>query len=198
MICFISLANIAAQASVGKFDSATLDAKPEIEYQNRWNQVFKLGEEPSKKNLQTVVRALKSPDWYLRDSALRTLPRFSLTEARSWSRKLLDDPSLIVRTTAVQILAQVQTEQDRSLFWKKLTAKENFHAGQSLWIRRHLVRALAAKAEPTEKLKFEALLKDPDSRLYPAAHQALDRIAIRDLCVSRVGQSAAPGECDRE
>ena len=166
------------------------------DYQVQWNRIFQLADNPTAQNKKAVLKALQSSDWYMKDAGLRAVPRFSVAESRTWARKLLDDSSLVVRTTAVQVLAEVQTEADRSLFWKKLTSKENFHSGQSLWIRRHLVQALAMKPDPTEKPRFEALLKDPDTRLYPAAHQALDRISIRDLCASRSGLSGSPAECD--
>ena len=208
LVLFVSastLASVKSRDSISYIESGATavnaTAKTEREkadFQLRWHRVFSLADHPTEQNKQSLISALKSADWYMRDAALRALPKFSEAEARNWARKLIDDPSLVVRTTAVQILAVVQTDADRSLFWKKLIAKENFHGGQSLWIRRHLVKALAMRPAPAEKMRFEALLSDPDSRLYPAAHQALDRISISGLCASKSGPSGAPGGCDKE
>jgi len=89
---------------------------------------------------------------------------------------LLNDPSLIVRTAAVNMIKKHKAGQYKFHLLQKLNAPDSFHNNRSLWIRHHIVSALADFCEPGEEKMFISFLQDPDERLQSAAITALEKI----------------------
>ncbi len=140
------------------------DNKEKLLY--RWRALTALGRINPQEALPIIETALRSSDWFLKNAALLSLTYSSREKIIFWSRQLLDDKSLMVRTAAVQMIEKVKGEELSDLLWNKLNAKENFKNGQSLWIRRHIVRTLSHFAHPDDQEKFINVLKDNDRSLH--------------------------------
>jgi hypothetical protein len=96
-----------------------------------------------------------------------------------WSRELVKDPALVVRTQAVKNLIRLHARSSSSLLWKEIFNKINFRGKQSLWVRGHMARALAMWAHPGEKSRFLKLMDDSDPKVRKWAAVGLERLNRR-------------------
>lgn len=111
----------------------------------------------------------------MRNAAAVALPHLEPQLAKALAEKLLSDKSMVVRTAAVQSLAQMDAKPLEELLWEKLHAPENFHRGESLFVRRHIAKLLAEIAQSGNEGMWIRVLKDKDDRLYPFALKALQK-----------------------
>lgn len=125
---------------------------------------------------ETISKAMQSQEWYIRNAALVAVPALDRQFALDLSLKYVADPALVVRTAAVQNISKLKGKEAEDVLWRRLNSRENFHNGESLWIRRHIVKALAEFAKPGKEANFVALLNDKDERLHPFAIRALEKI----------------------
>ena len=147
----------------------------------RWRAVTAAGRLGGELAKPELTRAMNSQLWYMRNAALVSMSHIDRALAVEWSKKLLSDKSLVVRTAAVSTLSEVGDRSSASLLWEKLYAKENFRGKQSLFIRRHIVDALSKiEAQGTES-KFVEILADADETLHPLAIAALERLTQQKL-----------------
>lgn len=123
-----------------------------------------------------LVRALQSPEWYMRNAGLIALLNVDHSQALTWARKLLSDKALVVRSAAVDVISQSHDVTSASLLWQKLYAKENFRGRQSLFIRRRIVETLGDIEAKGNEGKFVAVLQDNDASLHEPAIEALERL----------------------
>ncbi len=147
----------------------------------RWRSLTVLPHLNQRLGATAVEKALESDEWYLRNAATLALPSLPRSQAVDLSAKLLSDPALVVRTAAAQNLLKLNAREKEWLLWEKLSATENFRNGESLWIRRHLARALAEMAKSGSEQKFVSMLRDRDNRLHPFAIKGLERLTGRKV-----------------
>lgn len=153
----------------------------------RWKAVTAVGRIGSKAQAKAdLVRALQASEWYMRNAALIAMVNVDRAESLKWARQLMSDKALVVRSAAVDVLAQSRDIASASLLWTKLNAKENYRGKQSLFIRRRIVEALAEMEGKGAEPKFVAVLGDKDASLHEPAIEALERLTKRSL--------GAPGE----
>jgi len=145
----------------------------------RWRSLTALARLNRAKAQPLVEKALASDDWFMRNAAVVSLPSMEREFALTWSEKMISDPALVVRTSAVQNILRLSGRRSEALLWQKLNAKENFRNGESLWIRRHIARTLAEFAKPGKEAQYIQMLNDHDARLHPFAIRALERITGR-------------------
>lgn len=138
-----------------------------VRMQNRWVQL-------------DLDRAFKHKDWFLRDAALRVSCLKFKKLCKDWSRKLIDDPALVVRTSAVKQMIKNKDLQSSDKLWIKLYSQENYRKGKSLWIRKYLAKAQATFSNRLQKDKywprFYKILKDKDKSLHSYAISGLEKI----------------------
>lgn len=149
---------------------------PNQDLKVRWKALMSMAMIGKDESLRELEQAAQSPDWFMRDASLKAMARVTPPSALKWARKLISDPSLVVRTSAVMVLKQFRDRSSASLLWEKLYAPENFRGSQSLWIRRHIVEALAAIKPAHSEDKFLKLFDDPDTRLYEPAVLGLETV----------------------
>jgi HEAT repeat protein len=147
----------------------------------RWQAFMAMARLGEKDSLPEVDRALLSHDWFLRDAALKVLPLLDQGKAYTEALKKLDDSALIVRTTAVDALAKIKNPDCSEKLWQQLYSKDNYIHHQSLWIRRHILEALADLAPLGSEERFIKVLSDNDSTLFPSAIRGLERITGKRL-----------------
>lgn len=136
--------------------------------QTRWRAVTTMGKWDAMEFRPELDRALVSAEWFMRNSALIALLNDERTRAISWSTKMLEDRSLVVRTQAVRNLIGLGAVESEPHLWKALNDKRNFRGDESLWIRAHIAEALArlASHDPRASKNFHRLLIDRDERLH--------------------------------
>lgn len=151
----------------------------------RWQLMITLGGlDPQNK---AIERALRHKDWFMRNAGLLALSYGSRKRAIEWSRKLLDDPALVVRGAAVKVIRDLKAKEMEALLWSKLRSKENFRSGEGLWIRKNIVETLGDFAYPGQEVRFIELLHDQDTRVHVAAMGALEK-----LTKTRLKRATAP------
>ena len=99
-----------------------------------------------------------------------------MEQAKGWARKLLSDPSLVVRTSAVKVIRESNDRASESHLWQELYHKINYRGAQSLWIRRHIVETLSDFSTQGSEGQFVSLLDDPDRSLHAPAMKALEKL----------------------
>lgn len=142
----------------------------------RWKALTSLARLYPQKSRPVLEQSLKSRTWFLRNAALVALEKADPEESVRWAGLLMEDPALVVRTAAVQLITRHRASQYRTKLKKMLNAPESFYNHQSLWIRYHIVLALASFAREGEEPFFTALLSDRDKRV-----QAASTLALRKL-----------------
>mgnify|MGYP001569274346 CR=1 FL=1 len=147
--------------------------------QVRWKATTAAGRIGGEKSRPALERALKSDEWFMRNAALVAMMPLDRTTGLVWARRLMNDKALVVRSAAVDALAN--DSASAPLLWEKLYSKENFKGRHSLFIRRRIVEALAENEKPGREAKFVALLSDKDESLHAPAIEALERITQKRL-----------------
>lgn len=144
--------------------------------EDRWRAITAVARIAGNRARPELEKALKSPDWFVRNAVLIAIKEIDGATAVAWAKRLLDDKALVVRAAAVEILGEYRDLESVPVLWQKLYASENFKNGQSLFIRRRIVEILAGLETQGREGKFIALLSDNDVSLHPPAIQALERI----------------------
>lgn len=147
----------------------------------RWQAFMAMVRLGERESMPEVNNALESNDWFLRDAALRVLPLLDRQKAYRAAVSKLGDSALVVRTSAVDTLAKVKNPACSEQLWSQLYSKENYIRHQSLWIRRHIVEALADLAPVGSEDKFIKILDDTDSSLFAPAIRGLERLTGKKL-----------------
>ena len=142
----------------------------------RWNALTSLARLYPERSRQMVLKSLNHPLWFMRNAGLIAMESIHTKESLKWAGRFLNDPSLIVRTAAVQLIKKHKARQYKFQLLEKLNAPDSFYKNQSLWIRRHIASALADFCDPGDKQLFTSLLKDPDKTLHPFALSALKKL----------------------
>lgn len=170
------LSSVRQQGKEGlrKLRTIAFDANQTVDA--RWKAFLTFAMVGGKDVLPEIERAIQSPDWFMRDAGIKALRKIEPSKAVRWGKHLLSDPSLVVRTSAVSTLRTLKDSSSRSLLWQKLDAPQNFRGEQSLWVRHHIVSALADQAVAGEETRFLKILSDSDKRLHRPASQALTKL----------------------
>lgn len=142
----------------------------------RWRAMTSLGKVYPKKSLRFLIKQTHSKEWFHRNAALLALKSASPRLAIKTSLRLLKDPALVVRTAAVQTLAELNAQGAREKLWKSLNDKQNFRKGQSLWIRHHIMKTLAQFSKKQDQKRFARHLNDKDLKVQLWAIDGLEKV----------------------
>lgn len=175
------LQDLRAQGDGGYRNLVSLMFDKSEPMQVRWKAVTASGRIGGEKSRGQLERALKSDEWFMRNAALVAMMQLDRPTGVSWARRLMNDKALVVRSAAVDAIAQAGDVASAPLLWEKLYAKENYKSGQSLFIRRRIVETLSRMESAGREAKFVAILKDKDESLHAPAVAALERITNRTM-----------------
>lgn len=153
----------------------------------RWKAVMGMAEARKEKALPDLMLAAEEKDWFMRNAALVALTHAQPNQALRVARRLMQDPALVVRSAAVEVLALDLNQENRDLLWESLESKINFKRSQSLWIRPQIVEALASAPKAHERLLFARLLNEEDVKIQENAIKGLERLTGKTL-----GQGSMP------
>lgn len=164
----------AGERAFSELERIAFDSREQLHH--RWRAITAMGQVNPERAVKPLEMALTSPEWFLRNAAMIAMTYGSRERALRWAKQLLDDKALVVRTAAVQAIDKLDGSELVQVLWEKLDAQENFKSGQSLWVRRHIVRVLSRFAEPHDTKRFLRVLRDSDQRLYPWAIKGLEKL----------------------
>ena len=142
----------------------------------RWRAITTLGMMYPKSALPLLEKFLSSKKWFLRNASLLALSHGNRSRLKHWLNRSLKDKSLIVRTTAVQIIERLRLREFKSKLWQGLYQRGNFYKKESLWIRKYMARALSKMATSDYLPKFARLINDKDHRLHPYTIRSLETL----------------------
>lgn len=164
----------------------------------RWKALTSLARLYPEQSRPIIEAALKSPQWFLRNAGLIAMEIIDPQESVRWAAHLLNDRALVVRTAAVNMIKKQKASQYKVHLLGKLNAPDSFYKNQSLWIRYHIVSALADFCEPGEERMFISFLKDPDERLHSSAITALEKLTGKTFRSSDKDAEKIVAEAQRE
>lgn len=142
----------------------------------RWRATTSLGRIYPKESLMFLTRLTDHSEWFMRNASLLALQVASPATAISAAEKLLTDKSLIVRTAAVQVLVDLKATQSKPKLWEALNSKQNFRGEESLWVRQHIMKALAQNSQQQDLSRFTKALNDRDLKVQLWAMHGLERL----------------------
>lgn len=131
----------------------------------RWRALMLLTEIQPEEAMKDLLLATKSPDWYMRNAGLLGLQQTHPQKAADVAQRLVTDKALVVRSAAVDVLAQNMSPSVRNQLWQELFKRYNFRADKSLWIRPQIVKALSQMPAQDEKQIFGRLLQDSNREI---------------------------------
>jgi len=145
----------------------------QLPMEKRWEAYHQAIKQNKKGSFTLAKKAIRSPDWFLREAGLKTYVALDPKEAKNIARKLFqEDPSLLVRVQALSALKIMNDKKSENLLWQALSDPKNFRGEQSLWIRPQIVATLM-EFRLGQKSQFQKLTEDRDVQV-----QRLAKIAI--------------------
>ena len=147
----------------------------------RWNAIMAMVTVGKSHAIPTLMDAAKADVWYMRSAALVGLRQLDKSSAAKLAQQFLSDKSLLVRSTAVTTISQLQESTLTPDLWNSLEDKNNFRHGKGLFIRRQITEALASLAISGDEPRFIKLLEDADPQVQTAALAGLQRLTGHSL-----------------
>ena len=168
------------QGEAGSIQLEKMAFDPAESLETRWRAVTALGRTEGAKSQGFLEKALRSPEWFMRNAAVLVIQYGHREWAIQWASSLLNDSSLVVRTAAVEALRTLNAAEKSPLLWEKFYSSQNFRGGESLWIRKHILEALVQFATPGQEQKFRAAMADQDESLHSLAKAGLQKLQSSD------------------
>ncbi len=146
----------------------------------RWNSFMQMVKMKKAESIPDVKKALKSNQWFMRNAGLIALDSINPELAFDEAKKQLEDPALVVRSAAVDIISKNKSQKKiaevRELLWKELHAKRNKVKSRSLWIRPQIGQYLAQNPQASERDKFLGLADEKDVEVKAYAEKSLEKL----------------------
>jgi hypothetical protein len=139
---------------------------------SNWTEEWK---NVSTQTVNQLQGSLNSDKWHIRSAALLQLEKIDLNHAVRASRQMITDPALMVRAQAAKILAKSKDPQDTRLLMEQLYSEQNFHKGQSLFIRREIIKSLPIESLQKDKFILSKLIQDRDLSIKQYINAKLNR-----------------------
>lgn len=144
--------------------------------EQRWRATLAMAKIGQKESLVDLETVLKSPTWYMRSAGLMGMALIDPSLSERKAKVLLSqDPALLVRASALQVLSQKKV-MDRDFLWKELSNPINFRRGRSLSLRTSILQLLAKQPLANEKSKFALLKNDSHPEIKKLSQNALIRL----------------------
>ncbi|MCE3011111.1 MAG: hypothetical protein LW875_10925 [Proteobacteria bacterium] len=128
------------------------------------------------KALPQVEKAIKSPEWFMRNAALLSLKSIAPERVEKFAFELLEDKALVVRSAAVGHLPENLSQAQREKLWDLMESKSNFRGLQSLWVRAEIFQKLVLKPQKRELPLYLKALREKDQRFHGPALKALQQM----------------------
>ena len=112
----------------------------------------------------------------MRNASLIALKKVNHNEAEAIAKKLLSDKALVVRSAAVEVMADNLNEENKKALMAELNQSYNFHKKNSLWIRKQIANHLMLVAQDSDRDFFVKNLFDHDRTIAEICAAALEKI----------------------
>lgn len=142
----------------------------------RWKAIMSAAQMAREKATPDLLKAANHSDWFMRTASMIALNEYNPKESQVVAKRLIKDKALVVRSSAVDILAKNMSPEIRAVLWKELNEKYNFKNKYSLWIRPQIVTALAENPQHPEAKLFKGLLKESSLEIQLAAISGLEKL----------------------
>ena len=177
---FLALNSFSATAPTYK----ELRAKAFAENQEmsvRWKALMDMTRMKKNESIVDLKKALGSNTWFMRNAALVAIQSFNPDMAYEIAKKQLNDPALVVRSAAVDILTKNKKNvaEVRELLWKEMNSAKNRVKAKSLWIRPQIGQFLATDPQNSEREKFLSLADEKDDEIRTIASLALLKLQAK-------------------
>lgn len=155
----------------------------------RWNAMMAMARVGGELSRPELEKNMSHSLWFVRSAALNALSLIDKDHGLARAQQLLkNDPALLVRASALQVLAQ-QKDKDHSFLWTELYNPLNFDNGQSLPLRRSIIKVLSQSPKKNEMPKYIALIRDKDSVVRESAIRALEAFSRKKSPVTPIQDS---------
>ena len=149
---------------------------PQEEVEDRWRATLALAKIGGEDSIADLNSALNHSEWFMRSAGLLALSLAKRDVAESRAKDILhNDPALLVRSTALQILAQKKTV-DKDLLWAELYNPINFSHGKGLPLRLSILKVLEQNVTAADIPKWTALMRENNSEIQTIAKASLAKI----------------------
>ncbi|AGH96001.1 hypothetical protein [Pseudobdellovibrio exovorus] len=178
MIVVLLLGLYAGAAHTANFQTYINSAgNKQLNMNERWSSLVKAAEVATAGQLGQIKEFSDHSEWFMRNAALVALKKINQQEARQEARKLIKDKALVVRSAAVDILAEdLVASDDRRLLMEELNQDYNFNKKSSLWIRQQILEKLSDTATASDRQFFAKTLFDADKNLAELSARTLAKI----------------------
>lgn len=136
-----------------------------ISFSKRWKAVVAMSELRKDQSLEDLKVLSLSKEWFIKNAVLVSLQNIRTGQKMDIIKRLLKDPSLVVRSAAVDQIIYEGVDAHRDLLWEELFHERNKKKNQSLWIRNQIIKALAQNPKPLERSLFLKLLNEKESEI---------------------------------
>jgi len=142
---------------------------------DRWSAIVSAAKKDGDKALPILENMLdqKKYSWYIRTSIAQSLVAVGGAGATKILQEMLNDRSLVVRTVVVDALGDMKDPSSLIPLTEEMKNERNFIGEQSLWIRKHLVDAIAKTGQKKSIPVLITYLDDPDTEVATRAKKNL-------------------------
>ncbi len=178
----VVMVSVGVQASIQDFNSFIEMANNQnLNMNSRWSSLVQSANYAEAEQISQIRKFTTDKAWYLRNAALVALNKISPRDAENEARKLIQDKALVVRSAAVEILAQNLTEENKTVMIDELHKNYNFNKKSSLWIRKQILEKIAPIATVKEQAVFAKTLFDNDKSIAELSAETLEKITGEKL-----------------
>lgn len=145
-----------------------------LSFDLRWKSIMALGFLESQNSHPSYLALLNSKEWFVKNGLLITMDENNHPLRFNTAKKLVKDPSLIVRSSAFDILMQKAGHRD--LLWEELFSPQNIKKKRSLWVRPKIISYMNQDPKTYERAFFEKLTKESEPEIVALANKGLHKI----------------------
>lgn len=145
--------------------------------EDRWKASIALARIGGPQSVPDLEVALKNSQWFMRAAGLLGIAVANREVGEVRAKHFMHaDPALLVRATALQVLAQ-QAKVDKDFLWTEIQNPMNFNNGRSLPIRVSIFKVLEKSLGQEDQGRLNALLREDNKEIQDLAKSSLTRIA---------------------
>jgi HEAT repeat protein len=142
---------------------------------DRWSAIVSAAKKDGEVAVPILEDMLKQKkySWHTRTAIAQGLVSIGGPDATKVLQGMLSDHSLVVRTVVVDALGDMKDPSSLTPLTEEMKNKRNFIGEQSLWIRKHLVDAIAKTGQKKSIPVLITYLDDPDTEVAARAKKNL-------------------------
>ena len=145
-----------------------------LSFDLRWKSIMALGFLEGQNLNPAYLTLANSKEWFVKNGLLIAMDENNHPMKFNTAKKFVKDPSLIVRSSAFDILMKESSHRD--LLWEELFSAQNIKKKRSLWVRPKIISYMNQNPKSYERAFFEKLSKETEPEIVNLANQGLQKI----------------------